>query len=169
MTNLGDDEHTFAVNISHAITKKAPAVLTSVLGSCIGICLHEPNLKVGSLAHAMLPLYEDGSRRGKENPLKYCDSAIKFQVEELVKLGCKQSNLVAKVIGGARMFSRKGKDDVFNIGERNQEVTIAVLKELGIKIVAKDLGLDFGRAIEFDVETGSVVVKKAGGTHWKSF
>lgn len=158
----------FNVNIATIVTKAEPAILTSVLGSCLGIVLYDPKKKNGSLAHAMLPSIDNASKRGLEKPAKYVDSAIEIQLKKLNKLGSKPSDLVAKLIGGASMFKARGQNTWFNIGERNVEIALEILKKLDIKVVAKDVGYDFGRSIEFNLSTGIITISKAGGKQWKT-
>ena len=115
-------EWIYSVNIAEIITRKNPAILECVLGSCVGIVFYDPETKTGSLAHAMLPTIKNASRMAKRelNPAKYVDSAIELQLKKLRLLNVKKSNLVAKLVGGAQMFSFR--HSVMNIGTRNIEM-----------------------------------------------
>ena len=80
-------------------------------------------------------------------------------LEELKKEGCLKKNLVAKLFGGAHMFSFISQDSILNVGEKNIQMAKSVLKEHGIKIAAEELRGSIGRTIVLDLQTGKVRVK----------
>lgn len=140
------------------IANHPPAVLvTRGLGSCLGITFYDPIKKVGAMAHAMLPDIEKA--KTKTNPHRFVNSCIQEMVQEFEKRGCPRQRIVAKLFGGAHMFSFINTDSVLNVGQKNIEMALSMLKELGIKIVGQEIGGTFGRTIEFNVEQGSVLVK----------
>ncbi|ACL22138.1 chemotaxis protein CheD [Desulfitobacterium hafniense] len=146
-----------SVGMADLKTTKAPNILmTAGLGSCIGICVHDPIQKVGGMAHIMLPTA--GSAPGG-NPAKYADTAMDLLVTEILRLGASKSRLRAKMAGGAQMFSFPGKPPVLKIGDRNAEQVIVELKRLGIPLLVSDVGGSFGRTIHFDVGTGDLKVR----------
>lgn len=138
-------------------TAKNPDLLmTAGLGSCIGICVNDPILKVGGMAHIMLPT---ANGNNVSNLAKYADTAVELLLQEIVRLGGNRSRLRAKMAGGAQMFSFPGKPTVLKIGDRNAEAVEKELKRLGIPILAIDVGGSFGRTIHFDVGTGDLRVR----------
>lgn len=126
------------------------------LGSCVGIALYDLQAQVGGLAHAMLPRYEEG--RDKVNAAKYADSSIMLMVDELVEMGGVRSRLVAKIAGGAQMFSFM-PSDTLNIGQRNSEAARATLKAEHIRLLGEDVGGTRGRTVTFSTEDGSYIVQ----------
>ena len=146
-----------SVGMADFKTAKTPDILlTAGLGSCIGICIHDPILKVGGMAHIMLPT-ASGSMGG--NPAKYADTAISLLLEEISGMGAHSSRLKAKMAGGAQMFSFPGKPPVLKIGERNAEAVELELKKKGIPLLIADVGGSFGRTIHFDVGTGQLHIR----------
>lgn len=145
------------VNMSEMKVAKAPDILvTRGLGSCLGITLYDPIKKIGAMAHPMLPDIEKA--KIKSNPCKFVNAVIDKMIEDLKKEGCLKTNLVAKLFGGAHMFSFIAQDSILNIGERNIEMAKAVLQRHNIKIAGEDLRGTFGRTIELDLENGKVRV-----------
>jgi chemotaxis protein CheD len=65
----------------------------------------------------------------------------------------------AKMAGGAQMFMFSGNSDTMRIGLRNVESCREVLKCHSIPIIAEDTGANYGRTIEFDCETGKLVIR----------
>lgn len=138
-------------------TSKTPDILmTAGLGSCIGICIHDPVEKVGGMAHIMLPT---SSGKPGENLSKYANTAVELMIQDILSLGAKKMRLQAKIAGGAQMFSFPGKTNVLKIGDRNAEAVEAELKRLGIPLRVADVGGSFGRTIHFDVGTGDLKVR----------
>ena len=145
------------VGMADLKTAKIPDILmTAGLGSCIGICIHDPIQKVGGMAHIMLPT-ANGNFGG--NPAKYADSAVEILIENIIRLGAAKSRLRAKIAGGAQMFSFPGKPPVLKIGDRNAEAVSEELKRLGIPLIVSDVGGSFGRTIHFNVGTGELKVR----------
>lgn len=139
------------------ITKGDNTLVTFALGSCIGICLYDPILKIAALGHIMLP-YSPNPQMEK-SPDKYADTCIKRMLEELAKMSCSKVRLKAKIAGGAKMFEVSGDSSFGNIGARNIEAVKKVLSQYGVRLYAEDTGLNFGRTVYFHAATGAVEVK----------
>lgn len=153
------------VGISDLKIAGAPGgLVTYALGSCIGICLYDSVLKVGGLAHIMLPYRP---RNGtEEQAFRYADSCLPLMVRNMEKLGCARSRLQAKIAGGAKMFDIADDTAFGNIGARNIAAVKETLSALQIRILAEDTGLNYGRTVYFYTETGMMVVKSfAKGVH----
>lgn len=134
-------------------------ITTLGLGSCVGIALRDKNNKVGGLAHIMLP--DSTVIANQTNVAKFADTGIIELLRQMEKLGAVKRNVVAKIAGGATMFAMSSRTNL-NVGERNVEAVKAKLKELGIPILAEDVGLNFGRTVIFYPETGDYVIKAVG-------
>lgn len=130
-----------------------PYIVTTVLGSCVSICLWDPDLKIGGVNHYMLPLWNG---EGLPSP-RYGNIAITKLIDRILKLGARKSKLKAKVFGGASFYQGTS---VINISERNIDLATHMLKEAGITVVAVDTGGDRGRKIIFNSQTGMVKLKR---------
>jgi chemotaxis protein CheD len=148
------------VGISDLKVVNTPTILeTQSLGSCLGIVMYDPLSKVSGLAHTMLP---DSKKSNVGNkPAKYIDTAIAELLNQMLALGADRGLILAKISGGACMFSSSSLGDFMNIGARNTAAAKAALHELKIQIVAEDCGGSHGRTLEFDTTTGKVLVKSA--------
>jgi len=135
-----------------------PANLISYgLGSCVGIALYDPVTKVGGLAHIMLP--DSKQARSAENPAKFADTALPLMLDDIIKLGAAKSRIIAKIAGGAQMFTFANATDIMRVGERNAEAVKMVLKKLDIKMLAEDTGGNYGRTVELKLDSGIYRVK----------
>jgi len=124
--------------------------ITTILGSCIAVCLYDENMKVAGINHYMLPLWNGN---GLASP-KFGNVAIEKLVNRMLELRCRKENLVAKVFGGANQTG-----GFLNIGGRNEKIAIELLKKYEIKVVAKSVGGNVGRKIILDSHTGEVMMR----------
>ena len=100
--------------------------------------------------------------KNNSNKAKFADTAIDEMIKEMIALGAKKRNLVAKLAGGAQMFKFSNQNDILRVGERNAIACKEKLKDVGIRIVAEDTGGNFGRTIELSSEDGSLMIKTIG-------
>ncbi len=155
-----------AVKIAEYKIAKSPAIITTHgLGSCLAITIYDAELKIGGLAHVMLP--EPDLVRNQGNPAKFVSTAIKELITAMENIGSPRNRMVCKLVGGANMFSKllnAAKTSYSNIGQRNVEQAKMELKKYKIPIVAEDTGADYGRSVEFLTSSGTVIVHsfKAG-------
>jgi chemotaxis protein CheD len=106
----------------------------------------------------MLPTIENA--RFTDNCAKFADSGIPYLVEEMMRIGAVRRRLVAKIAGGAKMFSFNS-DANLNIGERNIQATKIVLSEMKVPIISEDVGKNYGRTVVLDTDTGVYYIKSA--------
>ena len=141
------------------IARTSGMLITYALGSCIGICLYDPNIKLGGLLHIMLPL---NMETGRKNALKYADTGLSEMVAKMEAKGAKKARMVAKIAGGANMFEVKGGSAMGNIGQRNIESVRAHLKREGVQLLKEDVGGSVARTLLFDPATGQACVRCYG-------
>ena len=96
------------------------------------------------------------------NVAKFADSGIDELLKRVLAKGARRQNLIAKIAGGAKMFSVNNKSEMLSIGDRNVEASISKLKELKIPIKAQDTGETYGRTVTFFPETGQYHIKRVG-------
>lgn len=141
--------------MGHVLGATAPESLTAILGSCIGLLLYHPRTQMGWYAHVVLPCAE--GRSGP--PGKFADTAVKHMITLANEAGISSSLLVAKVMGGSRMFGGKGP---IQIGENNAAAIKRHLAKEGISVIGEDLGGTKGRRTTVDLSTGNVLIEVIG-------
>ena len=147
------------VGISDYKFERNPNVIaTYALGSCVGICLYDKFAKVGGLSHIMLPESSMFSRN-EINRMKFADTAVVDLVQALIRIGADRKRLTAKIAGGAKMFEVQPGSPMGTIGERNINSVKNILYSLKIPIIGEDTGLNYGRTVYFDLETGIMKVQ----------
>ena len=134
-------------------------LITYALGSCVGICLYDPLIRLAALVHVMLPLNMETGRRA---PMKYADTGIRETLKKMEEKGALRSRVVAKIAGGAKMFDVPGGGSLGNIGQRNIESTHLVLRKEGIQLLREDVGGSTARTLLFDAASGQACVRSYG-------
>lgn len=139
------------------MAKKDGMLITYALGSCIGICLYDPQIKLGAMVHIMLPLNMEA---GRKNALKYADTGICETLKQMESNGALRRRIVAKIAGGAKMFEVSGS--LGNIGQRNIDSVHMILRREGITLLKEDVGGTTARTLLFDVSNGLCCVRCYG-------
>ena len=132
----------------------APAAVTTILGSCVAVCLWDPKLRAGGMNHFVLPLSPGGPR----NP-RFCKAAIELLLERMASLGCRPSRIQAKIFGGANRLEMKSAG-VAGLGQQNVDAARALLAELKIPILAQDVGGTAARKLIFQTDDGVCLLKR---------
>lgn len=133
-------------------------LITYALGSCIGLCFHDPRLHLGALLHIMLPL---NMETGRTHPLKYADTGIKETLRQMEARGASRSRMTVKIAGGAKMFEITGAS-LGNIGQRNIESVHTILRRENVHLLAENVGGTIARTLLFDVASGQACVRSYG-------
>jgi chemotaxis protein CheD len=122
--------------------------------------LHDPQTKTGAMAHVLLPsasLAHDLSNRAK-----FPETAVPLLIERLKALGADPRRLVAKLAGGASMFSQLVTPGTIQMGERNVLASRSALRKAEIPIVRESVGGDRGRSVRFHMQDGRVEIRSVG-------
>lgn len=132
-----------------------PSAVTTVLGSCVAVCLWDPIESVGGMNHYLLPFFAEA---GQGSP-RFGNVAMAQLVDRLAALGAVRARLQAKVFGGACVLeafqARQG-----HLGEKNAAVAFKLLEELAIPVVSRDVGGQSGRKLIFHTDQGTAWVAK---------
>jgi chemotaxis protein CheD len=142
----------------------SPAVLRTVVGSCIALCLFDRTRTIGGMVHILMPVH-DGDGNGA--PGRYADTAVPALVREMEKAGCAVPFLEAALFGGAAMFAF-GANGIRTIGLRNAGVVKDRLAEFAIPVRREEVGGTSGRRVVFHCATGRLDVSVLNKPAWAS-
>jgi chemotaxis receptor (MCP) glutamine deamidase CheD len=129
------------------------ALISTLLGSCVAVCLWDPLTKIGGMNHYLLPVVLPNE---KPSP-RYGSFAIEHLIQEMDKKGADIYQLQAKIFGGGNVLTDNKIGQ--SIGVRNIALAENTLRERGIWVVRKDVGGDRGRKITLNTTTFEVVVQ----------
>lgn len=137
----------------------AGVLITHALGSCIGVTVYDPVVKVGGLLHFLLPASPPNGGNFPPNPFVFADTGIPLFLQETYKLGGEKSRLQVKIAGGSQLLDYP---PFLNIGEKNREAAKKILLKNDIPIQAEEVGGSMNRAIGLEIATGRVWVRTSG-------
>ncbi len=126
------------------------------LGSCVAVFIHEPAIRLGGLAHVMLP--EPAPRSPLTAPGAFAATAVAALVDALLSRGGRRESLVARVTGGAELFP-SGARGVEPLGKRNARAALRALSDQAVVVAGLDIGGAQGRTLHADVDTGRIRVR----------
>ncbi len=142
------------------ISKEPEAMLISfALGSCIGVTLYDPLVRVGGLLHFMLPDSQIDPKKSQRNPWMFADTGIPLFFREAYKLGAEKERVRVKVVGGAQVMDDSA---YFDIGRRNYLALRKIFWMNNVLIQAEDIGGNVNRTIRLEIGSGRVWVKTSG-------
>lgn len=149
------DAATAYVHVGQLFTSPKACSVTTILGSCVSVCLWDPSTGAGGLNHFLLPQCVEN---GISSP-RFGNVAIHRLLDELAGLGSPRARLKAKIFGGASVI------DAFqtangSLGSKNVDLARRLLADAGIPIIAEDVGGAQGRKLVFQTGDGAAWVRK---------
>jgi chemotaxis protein CheD len=138
----------------HLVVSATPMSVTTILGSCVSVCLWDPQRGVGGMNHFMLPLLAGFSASSP----RFGNVAMENLVVKLGEAGARLPFLRARVFGGACMF--KQMQTPSHLGAKNVQVALDFLSSRAIDVIQVDTGGNRGRKLIFDTELGAVCLNK---------
>jgi chemotaxis protein CheD len=135
------------------VTQNPNEVITTVLGSCVALCVRDPDLKIGGMNHFLLPKAADNLAQAVNNDLRYGSYSIERLINSIMSHGGRRDRLEIKIFGGASMAS-----DFSKVGEKNADFVTRYLDREGFPVHAQDLRGSSARRIMFFPHTGKVMV-----------
>lgn len=144
MAALQDAPATLRVHVGqgeHYVTSDPAIMLTTILGSCVAMCLRDPFAGVGGMNHFLLP---EGSGSGPDAGRRYGAYAMEILINDCLKRGARRDRLEAKLFGGGRMF-----DSLQDVGRANADFAERFLRDEGIVLAGGSLRGSGGRRLQY--------------------
>jgi chemotaxis receptor (MCP) glutamine deamidase CheD len=148
----------YGIHIGGVFASREPAVVRTVLGSCISVCLRDPVAKIGGMNHFMLPT---GGMEEEANA-RYGIHAMELLINECMKMGADRRRLEAKVFGGGHVLRVQVSEG--NVPQSNIRFALQFLATEGIPILARDLGGFAAREVYFFTDSGRTLLKRLSHT-----
>jgi len=137
----------------------ADFLVTYSLGSCVGLCIHDPVARVAGMLHYMLPESRISPEKAAGNPCMFADTGIPALFRKAYELGAVKDRITVRAAGGAQILDAAG---LFNIGKRNILELRKILWANGVLLGPSDLGGTVNRTVTLSVSTGEVTLKVSG-------
>lgn len=133
-------------------------IVTYALGSCIGLVLWDPEVRVGGMLHAMLPSHALDPERARVNPERFVDTGVPALFRACYALGAEKRRMVTRVAGGSRMVGGGGPDN-FQTGRRNVVMLKRLLWKNGVLLEGEETGGSISRTVSLHVGTGELLIR----------
>ena len=137
------------------VSSRPDLYLTTVLGSCIAVCMRDPVAMCGGMNHFLLPDAEITDDHFPSHALRYGSYSIERLTNAILSRGGKRQRLETKVVGGADLM--KGMSGV---GTRNVEFVEHYFARERLSIAAADLRGIKPRKLRYFPTTGRVLVSE---------
>lgn len=134
-------------------------LVTYSLGSCIGIAVYDPAVRVAGILHFMLPDSSLDPAKAKKKPFMFADTGIPPLFKEAYNLGAEKRRMRIIVVGGAQVLDQQG---FFNIGKRNHMAVRKIFWKNKAMVSYEDVGGNVNRTVKLAVKDGSCLLKVSG-------
>ena len=141
---------------------REPTIISTILGSCVGVTFWWQKTGAGALCHALLPKRPQAEPGTRDLAMdrRYVDSCIQELAQRFDQLGVPRAEVQVKIFGGADMFAVDPYSTRSSIGKLNREIAVEILGAEGFHVIASSVGSTFGRKIKFNTRTGDVFLKR---------
>jgi len=146
------------IHIGGIYAGRGPAVVQTLLGSCVAVCLFDPAGKIGGMNHILLPGEPHWDGRTFDDSARFGINAMELLINRLLNLGAVRKNLQAKVFGGAHILRSIDMDS--SPGKSNVEFVFNFLEFERFPVLSHDTGGHNARKIFFRTDTGEVRLKR---------
>jgi chemotaxis protein CheD len=137
-----------------AVAGPDSTIVTHALGSCVAVCLWDPETRVGAMLHFLLPESRVNPERAKKQPGTFADTGIPLLIQDAMQRGLIKKRCRAHLFGGAAVGAQGGLD----VGKRNALAARRLLWQHGIFIHAEALGGTDPRTVNFSIADGTFQV-----------
>ena len=130
-------------------------ITTHAVGSCIAVCVFDPEATVAGMLHFLLPEASINPGRAATHPAVFADTGIPLLFQKAYSHGLVKQRAIVKLVGGADMVQTPA---AFNTGKRNLLAARNLLWRNGVFIAAEDVGGTDARTVHMSVDDGRLQV-----------
>lgn len=164
MTPLDSDRPLIYLKPGEMYFGERPALVRTILGSCVSVTMFNPRLKIGAICHALLPACrtEDPCDAACAALFRYVGCAVRGLVSMFEQKGICRHEITVKVFGGSDMMMPGSGTKSISMGEQNIHAAKEVLLKEGLAVAGFHVGGTFARRVLFFADTGEVLIKQIG-------
>lgn len=144
----------YFINPGQLIFSKRPIVASTVLGSCVSVCIHDSVNRWGGMCHYLLP----EAPRDEQRSTKYGTTALYTLINKFIREnGSRREMLCASIVGGAYIVY--DEREFFFVGDKNLDLAFSVLKQEKIRLYMTNTGGEYGRKLYFSTASNALFIK----------
>ncbi len=129
--------------------------ITTLLGSCVAVCLYDPKLRLGGMNHFLLPSRAKTTDDDVDVILAG-DYSMEVLLNTMLSKGAVKQRIVAKAFGGGTIVT----SILMAIGQRNADFAKEWLHREGIPLTAQDFGGAWSRKVIFTPNGGDAFCRR---------
>ena len=133
--------------------------ISTVLGSCISVAIHDKALHIGGLNHFMLAYDGTGDREKESIAGRFGEYAMELLINDLLKKGASRKNFIAKVFGGSNILGTHQQKSNLQVGNTNIKFVFDYLRAEGIPVISSNTGGEKPRKIFYDPKSSKIWLK----------
>lgn len=160
---MDNEGSAIVVGVADFAVGRAPGhrrITTFALGSCIGVTMYDPALRIGGMLHFMLPQPGSDTAQADQRLGMYATTGVPTLLRKLQDLGYRRERAVVCVAGGAEVLN---DTSVFAIGQRNRTILRKMFWKDGTAVAAEDTGGGLARTLSLDLCSGDVRIRTRNG------
>jgi len=135
----------------HRVVAEPGIVISTLLGSCVAVCLQDPVARVGGMNHFLLSEPGNDAVTRPEEQQRYGVHAMELLINAMMAGGASRQRLRAHLYGGANIIAGLG-----GIGSSNAAFARRFMADEGIPVGRCELEGTQARKIEFMPYEGRV-------------
>lgn len=133
----------------HRVVAEPGVIISTLLGSCVAVCLQDPQARIGGMNHFLLA--EPGEEVPPAGQQRYGIHAMELLINAMMQAGASRGRLRAHLYGGANIIAGFGR-----IGSSNAAFARQFMAAEGIEIGRCELEGTHARKVEFMPYEGRV-------------
>ncbi len=149
--------YTVGISDMKVSDNESDILVTHSLGSCIGLSLYDPEIRVGGMVHCMMPVSKLDPVKASANPLMFTDTGVTALLKAVFDRGANRRRLIVTVAGAASLLDERG---FFKIGEKNYAILRKILWKNDILISEEDVGGNIVRTMYLYMDSGRTLIKR---------
>jgi chemotaxis protein CheD len=142
---------------------RKPAIIRTILGSCVGVTFWSKRLGIGALCHSLLPKYpaKGSATMTRSIGHRYVDFAIRDLARQFDELGAVRKEVQVKLFGGADVLRvSEAAASKPTVGRLNWESAVEIVRAEGFNLMASSLGGTTGVSLKFNTRSGEVLLRR---------
>lgn len=137
-------------------------IISTLLGSCVAVCLHDTSTGVSGMNHYMLEGRLINLIEHTKSSDKHALQSVSRLIDSMCQIGCSRNHLVAKIFGGGKVLATE--NDIHTVPQDNIRAAKLILEMEDIHIEQEETGGKFTRKVLMEVKSGKTYVKRSLNT-----
>ncbi|MFP4662119.1 MAG: chemotaxis protein CheD [Halanaerobiales bacterium] len=151
MDSPREGQNDYFLQPGYIFVSKEPYIISTILGSCVSVCLRDRVKKYGGMNHYIYARPVDD----QDKPI-YGSVSITYMIKTMQEFGSKLNSIDAYIIGGARSNTLASS----TVGPDNIRIAKEILNKFNLNIRKIEVSGQKGKKVIFNTFNGELRIKK---------